>query len=199
MEEPQPLLGAEIAKVLKDLGLYDETVPLYHYYYPLLGPNWSEEGEETGLNRLRTLADGLKESSDFIRRLIRDENWRPVVIGNAIAMLLRRTDFQADMIWRLRNWNWAAPQLAVGIAKLDKGNGEKALVKILESATEESVPKTVMSTWCSLRFIGSKSASEFQSTDIFQKLAEADRKWDDSERITESQWRFWNRVEPIDV
>jgi hypothetical protein len=187
---------SKILEILENLGLKDEKIPLYHWYLPLLNLYWSEEGQETGIERLRKLAIGVKDSPNFIRELIRDKNWRPTVLGNAIVILLRAKEFQKDLIWRLENGSWVAPQIAVAIALLNDGLAENELNKIIESASKESNPKSIMSAYSSLKFLKSKSAEEFEKTELFEVLKEKDS-WNNSIRIAEEQWNFWKDIKPI--
>ena len=185
-----------ILEVLENLGLKDNNVSLFRWYLPLLNLYWSEEGKELGIERLRKLAVGVKDSPDFIRDLIRDDNWRPTILGNAIAILLRAKEFQNDLIWRLENWNWVAPQIAVGIALLDEGLAESELQRIIENALEESNPKTILSAYSSLKFLESKISRDFEQTKLFEFLKEKDS-WDNSIKIATEHWNFWKNIEPI--
>lgn len=110
--------------------------------------------------------------------------------------MLRKRDLQADMIWRVENWNWAAPQLAVGIAMLDEGNGEKLLSESLNTASEDSNPKTILSLYAALKFLGSPVAVAFERSPLFAVLTKKDE-WDRSVNIAETQWEFWRNIAPI--
>lgn len=101
VDPDEMLTGAEIVNVLKEIGLYEEEFPLIGYYLPLLHLYWSD-GEERGVQRIRQLAIGLAKHEDFLVKMIRDVNWRPVVVGNAVAIILRKTELQRDMLWRLK-------------------------------------------------------------------------------------------------
>jgi hypothetical protein len=187
--------GAAIEQKFAELNLLDD-IPLYKWYLPPLHPNFEgAEGQEL-LRKYRSLAAGLRESPEFVQELIRDKNWRPTLIGITVVILLRAVEYQADMVWRLANWNWVAPQLAVGIAMVDQGRGINLIRGIVEEATETSNPKVVMSAYSALSFMNSPIAAEFESTPLFEHLTTADA-WDGSMGIARRHWDFWNTIEPI--
>lgn len=181
--------------ILQQLGKDEEEVP---YYLNLLNLSFvkNKEKEEVALNKYRELALNLRKHPEEIRKLIISLNWRPTLVGNAVAILLREKAFQEDMIWRLENRSWVAPQLAAGIAILDEGLAEDRLIKILVSASDVSNPKTIMSTYSSLVFLKSPFAEKFEKTAIFERLKEKDN-WDNSFDIAEHQYDFWRSVEPL--
>jgi hypothetical protein len=190
------LSGLTVQRVLNNrLGLDENEVPYYLY---LLNLNFggSEAKKEIFLNKFKQLASDLKRKPKTIKKLIVSANWRPTLVGNAVAILLKENKFHDNMIWRLENRSWVAPQLAVGIALLDKGTGEKKLQKIISDATEESNPKAIISAYSSLKFLESKSANEFEQTKLYEMLKEKDR-WDDSIRIATEHWNFWKNTKPI--
>lgn len=178
----------------KKLGSSKEGVPYYLY---LLNLNFEKNEEETqnSLNKLKKLAIDLKTKPEIIQSLITDKNWRPTLVGNTIVILLGDKKFQRDLIWRLENGSWVAPQLAVGIAMIDNGLAEKELQRIIENASEKSNPKIIMSAFASLKFLKSEFAEHFEGTDLFRILKEKDS-WDNSVDIAERHWGFWKSVEP---
>ena len=184
---------SSIKEVFEYLGLSSQGVP---YHLHLLTLYWGEDGEELTMNKYRNLAIALKNSHAIISQLICDLNWRPTLIGNAVVILLRAKEFSKDLIWRLENGTWVAPQVAVGIALLDDGLVEKELQRIIENASETSNPKTIMSVYSALKFLESKITNEFQQTKLFEVLKEKDS-WDNSIKIAERHWEFWKNIKPI--
>ncbi len=187
--------GLTVQRILiSKLGLDRSDVP---YYLHLLNLNFgdNEEEKEASLNKFRLLALYLKRKPRTIRKLIKCFNWRSVLVGNAVVILLRAKEYQKDLIWRLENETWVSPQLAVGIALLDDGLAEKELHRIIETATEESYPKTIMSAYISLKFLESPFANDFEKTDLFKILKAKD--YDNSIGIAEHHWNFWKNIEPI--
>lgn len=187
--------GATIKQKLAELSLLEDT-PLNTWYVPPLHPNFNGVRGLELLSKYRRLAAGLRESPEFVRELILDKNWRPTLMGVIVVILLRACEYQADMAWRLANRNWVAPQLAVGIALVDQGNGVDLVRKIVENATEESNPKVVMSAYCALSFMESPLALEFETSPLFENLKNADA-YDGSIGIAKRHWDFWNTIEPI--
>ena len=187
--------GATIEKKLAELKLLDD-MPLYTWYLPLLHPSADLPEVQSLLAKYRKLAVGLRTCPDFIRELISDRNWRPTLIGLAVVILLRAAEYQSDMVWRLVNWNWVAPQLAVAIAIVDQGRGEDLLRRVVEEANEESNPKIVMSAYSALSFVNSPIAAEFEGSELFEHLRKADA-WDGSVAIAKRHWEFWNAIAPI--
>lgn len=175
------------------LGVNSQGVP---YHLHLLNLYWGEDGEEATMNKYRNLAIALKNSPDIISQLICDLNWRPTLVGNAIVILLRANIFQKDLLWRLENESWVAPQIAVGLALLNDGLAEKELLRIIESASEESNPKAIMSAYSSLKFLKSKVANDFQQTELFEILKVKDS-WDHSIKIAEQHWEYWKNIKPV--
>lgn len=187
--------GTTIEQKLAELGLIDD-MPFHKWYLSPLHLNFDGvEGQEL-LRKYRSLAAGLRRSPEFVRELVRDNNWRPTLIGVIVVVLLRAVEHQADMAWRLANWNWVAPQLAVGIAIVDKGGGLDLVRKIVEEATEESNPKVVLSAYSALSFMNSPIVAEFEASPLFEHLKKADA-WDGSVNIAKRHWDFWNTIEPI--
>lgn len=187
---------SKVVRILnKELGLDKNGVP---YYLHLLNLNFGENDEEKEitLSKLKKLAIDLKRTPKTIKDLIVSVNWRPTLVGNAVAILLRDNKFQKDLIWRLEHGNWVSPQLAVGIALLDDGLAEKELRRIIENASEESNLKTIMSAFSSLKFLESKFAKDFEETDLFRVLKEKDS-WDNSVNIAERHWEFWKNIKPL--
>ena len=179
----------------KKIGLDKKGVPYYLYLLNLnFGEN--EQEKESSLNKFRQLAFELKNRPRIVKKLILSENWRPALVGNATALFSGNKTFQKDLIWRLENGNWVAPQIAVGIALLDEGNAKKELGRIIENASEDSNPKTVISTYSSLKFLESRIASEFEKTKMFEFLKEKDS-WDNSITIATEHWNFWKNIKPI--
>lgn len=187
----------EILATLKSIGLLIKGKEVIHYYLPLLNLYWEEEeGEEEFFKDFRKYAISVKDSTKFIGNLIKDINWRPTLMGNAIVILLRAKEFQKDMIWRLEKGSWVSPQLAVGIALIDDGFAETELIRIIGNASEESNPKTIMSAYSSLKFIESEFANHFEKTELFLILKEKDA-WDNSTEIAKQHFEFWKNIEPI--
>lgn len=184
------------ARILnRQLGLDQNGVPYYlHFLNLYFGENDSER--ENAIAKLKDLANDLKEKPKTIKGLITSVNWRPTLVGNAIAILLRDSQFQKDLIWRLENGNWVSPQIAVGIALIANSLAEKELRRIIENASEESNAKTIMSAYSSLKCLGSEFAKEFEQTDLFGFLKEKDS-WDNSVSIAERHWEFWRNIEPL--
>lgn len=184
------------ARILnRQLGLDQNGVPYYlHFLNLYFGENDSER--ENAIAKLKDLANDLKEKPKTIKGLITSVNWRPTLVGNAIAILLRDSQFQKDLIWRLENGNWVSPQIAVGIALIANSLAEKELRRIIENASEESNAKTIMSAYSSLKFLESEFAKEFEQTDLFGFLKEKDS-WDNSVSIAERHWEFWRNIEPL--
>ncbi|MDQ6786224.1 MAG: hypothetical protein M3033_05325 [Acidobacteriota bacterium] len=186
----KPLLPrSNVKNVFNQLGKDENDVP---YHLHLLNLKFGDEGLES----YRKLALNLKDSPKLISELIRDVNWRPTLVGNAITILLRTKEFHKDLIWRLENGSWVSPQIAVGIALLNANLAEKELNKIIENASEESNPKTIMSAYSSLKFLESNFAKKFEQTKLFEVLREKDS-WDNSIKIAEQHWNFWKDIEPI--
>ena len=180
-------------QLLKWIHENKNIISLYKY---LLNLSWQPEEKDIVLDRLRLYAIELKERPHLIKELIRGEGgWRPTLVGNAIAILLRAREFESDLIWRLSNWSWVAPQVAAGIAILSGPSTEKDLEPLLKNAMEESDPKIVLSTYSALKFIGSPLAEEFESGQIFKTLKDKDR--DSCLEIARTHWNFWKEVEPI--
>jgi hypothetical protein len=179
--------------VFEWLNKYRKGAP---YYLHLLNLYWGEDGEDEVISRFKELAFNLKHYPNVIKELIRDLNWRPTLVGNAVVILLGERGFQSDLIWRLENWSWVAPQIAGGIALSDEGSAERELQRIIENASENSNPKTIMSTYSSLKFLESKTADEFEKTRLFEILKEKDS-WDNSIKIAEQHWLYWKNVKPI--
>ena len=148
------------------------------------------------MKKYKSLATKLKYSPSTISDLIRDVNWRPTLVGNATVILLQAKQFQKDLIWRLENGSWVSPQIAVAIALLNDGFAEEELNRIIENASEESNPKTIMSAYSSMKFLENNIAEDFSKTKIFDVLKEKDS-WDDSITIAEEHWDFWKDIEPI--
>lgn len=187
--------GKTIEQKLAELDLHD-GMPLYNWYLPPLHPNFKgTEGQEL-LRNYHTLGHGLRRFPEFVQELVRGKNWRPTLIGVIVVILLRAVEYQADMAWRLANWSWVAPQLAVGIAIVDQGQGEYLVRGIVREATEESNPKVVMSAYTALSFMNSPIAAEFEASPLFEHLKKADA-WGDSISIAKRHWDFWNTIEPI--
>jgi hypothetical protein len=184
--------NSNVRKVFDQLGKNKDGVP---YHLHLLGLHFDGE-EENVLNKYKDIAVSLKDSPNVIKDLIRDPNWRPALVGNAVVMLLKATDLQKDLIWRLENGSWVSPQLAVGIALIDEGFAEKEMYRIIKNAVEKSNPKTIMSAYSCLKFLKSKYATEFENTDVFEIWKEKDS-WDNSSKIAEQHWDFWKNIEPI--
>jgi len=184
---------SNIKEVFDYLGLNSQGVPLYLH---LLNLYWGEDGRDPVMEKYKNLAIMLKDSPELISELIRDENWRPTLVGNAIAILLRAKEFQKDLVWRLENGNWVAPQIAVALAILNDDFAEKELKRIIENVSEESNPKTIMSAYSSLKFLESKIANEFEKTKLFEVLKQKDS-WDNSIEVAEQHWNFWKDIEPI--
>jgi hypothetical protein len=180
-----------VSEVFEWLGVDEKGVP---YHLHLLQPEWSPDGKGADLIRFRELSIKLKSSPIIVRQLIRDDNWRPTLIGNAVAILLRATEFENDLMWRLSKPTWVAPQVAVGIAMLSNGSIETDLRQLLAIASEESSPKMILSVYCALKFIGSKIANEFEETELFKRLKLKDQ--DDCIRIAEANWSYWSNVPP---
>lgn len=186
----QLMPNSNVRKVFKELGTDENDVPLH---LNLISLNFATEEV---IERIKNVALDLKKSPQVITELIRDANWRPTLVGNAFTILLREEKFQSDLIWRLENWSWVAPQIAVGIALIDKGSAEKELERILENASEDSNPKTIMSVYSSLKFLESNIAEKFEGNKLFNILKEKDY-WDKSIDIAEKYWNFWKEIEPI--
>ncbi len=186
--------GLTVQRVLRTkLGLDKDDVP---YYLHLLNLNFGDnkDEQEISLNKFGLLALFLKRKPRTVRKLIKCFNWRAVLVGNAVVILLRAKEFQKDLIWRLENETWVSPQIAAGIALLDDGLAEKELQRIIETATEESNPKTIMSAYISLKFLGSRFANDFEKTELFKILKAKD--YDNSIGIAEHHWNFWKTIEP---
>ncbi len=184
--------NSNVRKVFDQLGKNKDGVP---YHLHLLGLHFDGQ-EESVLSKYNDLALSLKDSPKIIKHLIRDPNWRPTLVGNAVVMLLKAHSLQKDLIWRLENGSWVSPQLAVGIKLIDDGFAEKEMERLIEISTEESNPKTIMSAYSCLKFLGSKYATEFENTDAFEIWKEKDS-WDNSFQIAEQHWNFWKHIEPI--
>lgn len=184
---------SKVGQVLNKLGQDKNDVP---FYLHLLNLNFANEEENICLKKYKELAFDLREKPAVIRKLIRAETWRSHLVGNAVGIILREKRVLKDMIWRLENRSWVAPQLAVGIALLDDGFAKKKLQRIIENASEESNPKTIMSAYSSLKFLESEFANEFEKTELFNILKEKDA-WDNSIDIAKHQWNFWKNIEPI--
>ena len=182
-----------IKEVFAHLGLNSQGVP---FYLHLLNLYWGEDGMDFAMKKYKSLATKLKDSPSIISDLIRDVNWRPTLVGNATVILLQAKQFQKDLIWRLENGSWVSPQIAVAIALLNDGFAEEELNRIIENASEESNPKTIMSAYSSMKFLENNIAEDFSKTKIFEVLKEKDS-WDDSITIAEEHWDFWKDVEPI--
>jgi len=180
---------------LDELGL-SENNKTYDWYLSLL--HFSGDTDSEFFSRFQKFAVAVKDDDRFISDLIRDRNWRATVVGVALGVVLRKFDLQADMIWRIANLNWAAPQLAAGIGFLDRGKGESQLVPLLNEATEDSNPKSVLSIYAALGFLGSPAAVEFENSELFAYLTEKDA-WDNSVKIARRSWVAWKDVEPIQI
>jgi hypothetical protein len=187
--------GDTIKQKLEDLDLLDD-LPLQGWYIPLLGPSIADPELDDLLDRYRRFAVGLCDAPEFVRDLIRDKNWRPTLMGLTVVILLRAVEYQADMAWRLANGNWVAPQLAVAIALVDEGKGVDLVRGIVDSATEESNAKVVMSAYSALSFLKSPIAYEFEASPLFEHLKNADS-YDDSLGIAKRHWDFWKTIVPV--
>lgn len=183
------LPSSNVKSVFRQLGKDKNGIP---YHLHLLNLRFDDEG----LEKYKKLALDLKDSPEIISELIRDANWRPTLVGSATVILLQAKEFQRDLIWRLENGSWVAPQMAVAIALVNDGFAEKELKRIVESASEESNPKTIMSGYSSLKFLESEIADEFEKTKLFKFLQEKDS-WDNSIRIAEEHWNFWKNIDSI--
>lgn len=181
-----------VEDVIKWLGSDSKGVP---YYLHLLNLKWSPEGREYDLNRYIELAVQLKESPEVIRALIRSENWRPTLVGNAVAILMRDSQFRGDLIWRLVSWTGVAPQVAAGIALVSDSTSMPALETVLAEVSTESSPKTVLSAYSALKLCGSDEAERFEATPIYAALRAKDQH--NCIGIAEQHWDFWKDVEAV--
>lgn len=178
--------------VIRWLGTDSKRVP---YYLHLLNLKWSSEGIDYDLNRYSELAMQLKENPEVIRALIRDPEWRPTLIGNALTILLKDSRFQNDLIWRLVNWTWVAPQVAAGIAIVSDALSIPELEMLLANASDESNPKTVLSAYSALKLCGSYKAKQFETTQLYNALNAKDQ--DNCIEKVERHWNFWRNVKAI--
>ena len=184
--------NSNVRKVFKLLGKDDEGVP---HHLHLLNPNSFDE-ERSTIDKCKNIAISLKDKPEKVGELVRELNWRPTLVGNTLAILLREHRVQKDMIWRLEKGTWVSPQLSVGIALLNDGSAEKELKRIIESATEDSNPGTIMSAYSSLVFLESQAAELFKQTTLFKKLREKDSR-NNSIEIAQKHWDFWKSIDPV--
>lgn len=150
---------------------------------------------EHDLNRYSELALRLRESPEVIRTLIREPNWRPTLLGNALTILLRDPQFQNDLVWRLVNWTWVAPQVAVGIALVSDAALIPELEILLANTSGKSHPKTILSAYFALKLRGSEKAKQFETSLLYNELKAEDR--DNCIEIAERHWNFWKNIKPV--
>lgn len=181
-----------VEDVIRWLGTDSKGVP---YYLHLLNLNWSPEGLDYDLSRYSELTVQLKGSPKVIRALIRESGWRPTLVGNALAILLRGSEFQNDLIWRLVNWTGVAPQVAVGIALVSNTPSIPELGMLLANASSESNPKTVLSAYAALKLCDSEKAEQFRTTALYDTLKAKDQH--NCIRIAEYHWDFWKNIKAI--
>jgi hypothetical protein len=162
------------------------------HYLHLLHLEWSPEGMEKDIKHYCTLAIKLKNNPEIVRELIRHDNWRATLVGNAMAILLRTSEFEDDLLWRLQNWSWVSPQIAAGIGILSGGSAIPALEMILANASHDSDPKTILSAYSALQFLGSKKAKAFENNLLFDSLKSADD--DNCIEVAKHHWNFWKIV-----
>ncbi len=187
--------GETILYKIGELNLLDDS-PMSSWYLPLLGLSIGSAESDELLTKYRKLATGVRESPEFVLDLLRDNNWRPTLMGLTVVILLRAVQYQEAMVWRLANGSWVAPQLAVAVALVDDGRGRDLVREIVETATEQSNPKVVMSAYSALSFMDSPIASEFKASPLFEHLKNADSH-DGSLGVAKRHWDFWRAIEPL--
>ncbi len=137
----------------------------------------------------------LATNSELVRQLIRDNNWRYNTFGNVLAILQGDANFTTDMAWRITQWSWIAPQLAAGFVILADCHSNAILEHCLETATEESRPKTVLSAYMALKLIGHTKATDFEKTSLFERLQLLDP--DNCILRADRYWQVWKKYKGL--
>jgi hypothetical protein len=166
-----------------------------HFYMQVLHLHWmrSPSTEKRYLSILTKLADELQLYPFVVRDLILCGNWKNHLIGNAVAILQQRTQFEQDLAeCLLGNDNRIASRLAAGFALLTNGKSVFQLENYLAQVDEATSPNISLATYAALKFIGNDKAREFELLPIFKTLQANDRY--DCLKNAEIHYKYWQGV-----
>ncbi len=176
-----------LLQVLREL---DQGDPILSLALLKLPPEERERARALG--RLRDFARTLDHSPNLLRGLIRHESWNYALAGGALALVTPAACFAPDLVWRIEQGTWAAPQLAAYVALLGHPDTEGLLSLALATATIDSTPKTILSCYAALDHLGSRAARDFAERPLFRTLAANDL--DGSVAIARRTLRDWKAV-----
>ena len=170
------------------------------FYMKLLSLNWriNPQTEQHYLSALNKLAEELLIYPVIVCDLIRHPDWRINLIGNAIAILQQKSEFETDLAERLLgNYAWVAPQLAAGFALLTSGKCVSQLENYLRKVDDASEidTKAVLSVYAGLSLIDNDTAQEFATKPIFAKLHSQDRHR--CVRRTQNYYTYWKNLQSV--
>lgn len=182
------------------------------FYLEFLNLHHTGEKLAFWLNAYSDLARILRSQPDVLRKMLMESPWRPSLVANVVIILLRAQEFEKDLVQRLVQGSWIAPQLAVSTGLISTGRQIATLEDSLDQLiaryqeyADNELGKHLMSVYAALKLIGSHRAVEFQNSTYFHEITPSEvakDNWRHADnlrwvQLIQTQWDFWSAIDPI--
>jgi hypothetical protein len=161
------------------------------YYLTLLNLNWSPEGVDYDLAKLRQVAMRLQQDLPYWKAVILDVNWRFTLVGCAAAILLGEKRFYKEFTQVFLD-TMVSPQVALALGLLHANDAQAYFENILLTANKDSNPRAVISAQQVLIRLVSKTALAFDDTAFLAMFNISMRDYGRlAYSVVDKQWTFW--------